>query len=46
MQSKQRWDKDKGGVIGEDDEFIATASKSDSWWDDDDIDGTTANTKP
>ena len=37
MQSNQRWDKDKGGVIGKDDEFIARASTSDSWWDDDDI---------
>ena len=27
MQSKQRWDSEKGGVIGEDDEFITMASK-------------------
>ena len=32
---KQIRDSEKGGVIGEDDEFIATVSKSDSWWDDD-----------
>ena len=37
MQSNQRWDKDKGEVIGEDNEFIAGASTLDSWWDDDNI---------
>ena len=46
MQSKQRWDNDKGGVIGEDDEFIATASKSESWWDDEDSDDANTNDKP
>ena len=35
MQSKQRWDKEKGGVIGEDDEFISSTSAEDSWWDED-----------
>ena len=35
MQSKKRWDKEKGGVIGEDDEFISSISVEDSWWDDD-----------
>ena len=34
MKSKQRWDKDKGGFIGEDDEFITSTSAEDSWWDD------------
>ena len=37
MQSKQRWDHEKGGVIGEDDEFITSASAEDSWWDEDDV---------
>ena len=46
MQSKQRWDSEKGGVIGEDDEFIATVSKSESWWDDEDIDDANTSDKP
>ena len=35
MQSKQRWDQEKGGVIGEDDEFISSTSGEASWWDED-----------
>ena len=35
MQSKQRWDQEKGGVIGEDDEFISSTSGETSWWDED-----------
>ena len=31
MQSKQRWDRDKGGSIGEDDKFISSMSGEDSW---------------
>lgn len=32
MQSNQwLWDKDRGGVIGEDDEFISSMSTRDSW---------------
>ena len=46
MQSKQRWYSDKGGVIGEDDKFIATASKSESWWDDEDSDDANSTDKP
>lgn len=38
MQSKQRWNKDKGGVIGEDNVFIISMSTEDSWWDDADED--------
>lgn len=34
MQSKQMWDKDKGVVIGEDDEFISFMTVEESWWDD------------
>ena len=35
MQSNQRWDKENGGVIGEDDELISFTSAEDSWWDED-----------
>lgn len=34
IQSTQRWDKNKGGVIGEDDEFMTSSSAEDSWWGD------------
>ena len=37
MQSRQRWDKDKGGLVGEDEIGITNESKSDSWWDDEEI---------
>ena len=33
MQSKQRWDKEKGGVIGEDEKSISSMTGVDSWWD-------------
>ena len=40
IQSKQLWDKGKGGVIGDDDEFVSSTSAEDSWRDDDlDTDG-------
>ena len=32
MQSKQRWDKKRGGFIGEDNEFVSSTSAEDSWW--------------
>ena len=35
MQSKQIWDKEKGGVIGEDDEFISSMTAEESWLYDD-----------
>ena len=35
MKSRQRWDKNKGGVIGEDDDFIFSMTAEESWWDDD-----------
>ena len=38
MQSKQRWDEDKGGVIGEDDTFITSTSAEDSRWDEENDD--------
>ena len=34
MQSKQLWDKEKGGVIGEYDEVISSVTGKDSWLDD------------
>ena len=37
IQSKQRWDKCKGGSIGEDDDFISSISAEDSWWDDKEV---------
>ena len=46
MQSRQRWDKDKGGLVGEDEVCITNESKSDSWWDDEDVDETTATGEP
>ena len=33
-------------MIGEDNEFVATASKLDSWWDDDEAEDTTTKDKP
>ena len=37
MQSKQRWYKEKGGAIGEDDDFISSTSAEYSWWDDEEV---------
>ena len=45
MQSKQRWDEDKGGVIGEDDTFITSTSAEDSWWDEENDDAEEDNSK-
>ena len=33
--NKKKWKKDKGKVIGEDDEFISSILVKNSWWDDD-----------
>ena len=30
MQARQRWDKNKGGLVGKDDKFIADTPKADS----------------
>ena len=33
LQGGQTWDKEKGGIINEDDEMLANVSKDKSWWD-------------
>ena len=37
MQSRERWGKGKGVLVGEDEVCVTNESKSDSWWDDEDI---------
>ena len=41
VQLRQRWDKDKGGLVGEDNACITDESTSDSWWDGEDVVETT-----
>ena len=33
MQSAQVWDKEKGGIVNEDDELLAEVTKGSLWWD-------------
>ena len=45
MQSRKRWDKDMGGFVVEDKIGITNESKSDSWWDDEEIADVTSEPK-
>ena len=38
MQDAQKWDKDKGGIINEDDLMLAESAQTSSWWDEEQTD--------